>query len=305
MDTFRTSNEKPGKLFFTQGFLTKNGWISWITLEFKKIFQELKMKKLIILIAMTLFPALLIVGCKSTNSIPSGPSGPTPTPTATVAVVQQTTVTPPTTVQATVNLGAAANYGVLAYSAITNSGSSSICGDLGLYPLSSVSGGIVLTCGGVREIDNGTADTAKLNLGTAYTNAMGRTSGAALVDNADIGGLTLYPGLYIDGGNLSIASADLTLDAQGNSNAVFIFQVAGILNATSGRQVILANGANAANVFWAVAGYCSLGTTVSFAGTIMTYTSVTLNTGAVLNGRALAENGDVTLLGNTITDPTP
>lgn len=218
-------------------------------------------------------------------------------------MVQQTPVTPPTVVQATVNLGAAANYGVLAYSGITNSGHSTICGDLGLYPLSHVGGGIEVTCGGVREVDNGTADTAKLNLGTAYADAAGRSGGAALVDNADIGGLTLYPGLYKDGGNLSIASANLTLDAQNNPDAVFIFQTAGILNVTSGRQVILANGASAANIFWQVAGYCSLGTTVSFAGTIMAYTSVTMNTGAVLNGRALAENGDVTLLANTITVP--
>ena len=261
-------------------------------------------------------PSVFAVGCNHNNaSTPSSPTGPTstptttstntPTPTPTPVPIAQPAITPPVTVQATVNLGAAANYAVLAYSGITNSGASTLCGNLGLYPLSSVGGGIVLTCGGVREVDNGTADTAKLNLRTAYTNAAGRTGGAALVNNADIGGLTLYPGLYTDGGNLSIASANLTLDAQGNTSAVFIFQTAGSLNVTSGRQVILANGATAANIFWQVASYCSLGTTVSFAGTIMAYTSVTLNTGAVLNGRALAENGNVTLLADTITDPTP
>ena len=131
----------------------------------------------------------------------------------------------------------------------------------------------------------------------------GTIGGAALVTNADIGGLTLYPGLYSEGGNLSISSANLTLDGQGNSNSVFIFQTAGILNVTSGRKVILTNGAAASNVFWQVASYCSLGTTVSFAGTIMAYTSVTLNTGVVLNGRALAENGNVTLLADAITVP--
>ncbi len=255
------------------------------------------MKKLIVgLFVLASLPVIFIFGCA--NSGPSGPSinGPgSPT--------QQLTVTPPTQVQATVNLGAAANYGVLAYSKITNSGPTTICGDLGIYPLSSVGGGIVLSCGGVREIDNGTANTAKLNLGTAYTDAAGRTGGSTLSPNADIGGLTLYPGLYKETGDLSISSADLTLNGNGSSTSVFIFQTAGILNVTSGRHVILTNGATAANIFWQVAGYCSLGTTVSFMGTIMAYTSVTLNTGAVLHGRALAENGDVTLLTNTITVP--
>ena len=205
-----------------------------------------------------------------------------------------------------VNLGAAGSYGVLAYSAITNSGASTICGDLGLYPLSSVSGGIVLTCGGVRNIDNSLANTAKLNLSAAYTDAMGRTGGATLPPNADLGGLTFYPGLYFESGDINLASGDVTLDAQGNPNAVFIFQAKGsFIKATSGRKVILIGGAQANNVFWVTAGFCSLGTTVHFAGTIMAYTSVTMNTGAVLNGRALAENGNVTLLANTITDPTP
>jgi hypothetical protein len=258
------------------------------------------MKKIISgLFALASFPVFFIIGCA--NYAPSTPANPEGNNSG--SPVQQLTVTPPTKVQATVDLGSAANYGILAYSKITNSGPTTVCGDLGLYPLSSVGGGIVLACSGVREVDNGTANTAKLNLGTAYTNAAGRTGAATLTPNADIGGLTLYPGLYKDSGNLSITSADLTLDGLGNSNAVFIFQTAGILNVTSGRHVILTNGATAANVFWQVASYCSLGTTVSFVGTIMAYTSVTLNTGAVLNGRALAENGDVTLLTNTITVP--
>jgi hypothetical protein len=207
--------------------------------------------------------------------------------------------------QAAVNLNSAAAYAVLAYSGVTNSGKSTLCGSLGLAPLSSVGGGISLICGGVQNVDNTAANLAKGDLSTAYTDAAGRTGGSLIPGGGDIGGLTLYPGLYTDGGDLSISSADLTLDAKGDSNAVFIFQVAGILNATSGRKVLLTNGTTTANVFWQVAGYCSLGTTVSFAGTIMAYTSVTLNTGAVLNGRALAENGNVTLLANTITDPTP
>lgn len=208
--------------------------------------------------------------------------------------------------QAMVILNSASNYVVLAYSGITNSGHSVLCGSLGLYPNSSVGGGIVIYCSGVRNIANAAANTAKLDLSNAYTDAMGRPAGATLPPGADIGGQTLYPGCYTESGTLNISKADLTLDALGDANAVFIFQVktaAGNLVVGPGRKVILTNGAQAANVFWAVSGYCSLDTTVSMVGTIMAYTSVTLNTGAVLKGRALAENGNVTLLSNTITKP--
>jgi hypothetical protein len=155
----------------------------------------------------------------------------------------------------------------------------------------------------VSDVDDTAANHAKGDLSTAYTTTAGRPGGSFLLSGSNIGGQTFYAGLYKDKGDLSISSGNLTLDGLGNPNAVFIFQVSGDLLATSGRQVILAGGAQAANVFWQVAGYCSLGTTVSFVGTIMAYTSVTLNTGATLNGRALAENGDVTLLTNTITIP--
>jgi hypothetical protein len=204
-----------------------------------------------------------------------------------------------------VNLNSAANYGVLAYSAITNSGASTVCGNIGLDPGTEIDGGIYSACLGVVDFNNSFALTAETDLGTAYTDAMGRATGATIPAGTDIGGQTLYPGVYTIGGNLNIASADLTLSSLGTTNGVFIFQIKDGNNLVvgPGRQVILAGGAQAANVFWAVSGYCSLDTTVSFVGNIMTYTSVTLNTGAVLQGRALAETGDVTLLGNTITVP--
>ena len=212
-------------------------------------------------------------------------------------------------VQLPVNLGSAANYVILSYTGISNSGPSTTCGGYGVYPdgLTSITGSpaIVENCGGAIDVGDGTANTAKLDLGTAYTDAMGRPVGATLPPGADIGGQTLYPGVYLESGNINISSADLTLDAQGNPNAVFIFQVktGGDLIVGPNRQVILIGNAQASNVFWAVSGYCSLDTTVSMVGNIMAYTSVTLNTGAVLSGRALASNGDVTLLSNTITHP--
>ena|GEM_PF-1060078 len=246
------------------------------------------------------------------TSTPTNISGMTSTITDTVTSSETSTTTPTTTPtvtgtilvpQAMVTLGTAANYAVLAYSKVTNSGASTLCGSLGLSPLSAVDGGISITCGGVTDVANTAAGQAKLDLGYAYGDASTRPGGASLPAGGDLGGLTLYPGLYTCGGNLNLSSADLTLAAPDSSNTVFIFQVTGNLVIGPGRQVILSGNAVAANVFWVVAGYCSLDTTVSFVGTIMSYTSVTLNTGAVLQGRALAENGDVTLLGNTITLP--
>ena len=268
------------------------------------------MKKLIVcLIATALLPVTLMVGCS--RSTPVNPPNATttstpvgfPTPTATPAGY----ATPQSTPQTTVNLGSAANYVILSYTGITNSGPSTTCGGYGVYPYnqSSITGSpaIVEVCGGAIDVADAAANTAEQNLGTAYTNAMGLPGGAVLPPGADIGGQTLYPGLYNETDVLNISSADLTLNGQGKANSVFIFQVDSNLIVGPGRKVILTNSAVAKNVFWAVAGYCSLDTTVSMVGNIMTYTSVTFNTGAVLKGRALASNGDVTLLTNTITQP--
>jgi hypothetical protein len=268
---------------------------------FKNISGEVKVKKFLgLFIGMAWVPVAFMAGCNGSN--PSNP-GSSAKPTSTPAVYS----TPQSNAQASVVLGTASTYAVLGYTKITNSGASTLCGSLGLYPQSSVDGGIVVTCGGVRDVANGAADQAKIDLSTAYTNASPgtRPGGAILPPGADIGGQTLYPGLYYESADLNLSSADLTLSAPNSSNTVFIFQVENNLVIGPGRKVILAGNATAANVFWQVAGYCSLNTTASFVGTIMAYTSVTFNTGTVLNGRALAENGDVTLLTNTITDPTP
>ena len=95
----------------------------------------------------------------------------------------------------------------------------------------------------------------------------------------------------------------LTLDAQGNANAQFIFQIASALTTATGSSVVLINGANAANVFWQIGSSATLGTSSTFAGDILALSSISLGTGAVLNGRALARNGAVTLLSNPITSP--
>ena len=264
------------------------------------------MKKLIAsFILLSTIPLVLMMGCGG-NSGPTGPQ-PTPTPGLTGTATPGSYSTPQTTLQAAVNLGSAANYVILSYTGITNSGPSTTCGGYGVYPdgQTSITGSpaIFENCGGAIDVGDSTANTAKIDLGTAYTNASSRSGGAIIPAGGDIGGQTLYPGLYTCGGNLNLSQANLTLNGNANINSIFIFQTTGNLVIGPGRQIVLTNGAQAANVFWTVAGYCSLNTTVSMAGNIMAYTSVTMNTGAVLLGRALAENGDVTLLTNNITHP--
>jgi hypothetical protein len=109
--------------------------------------------------------------------------------------------------------------------------------------------------------------------------------------------------LYKSTSSLAISSGDLTLDARGNANAVFIFQIASTLTTTSGRQVILSGGAQAKNIFWQVGSSATLGTTTNFKGTIMADQSITLNTGATLDGRALARIGAVTMDSNAVVRP--
>jgi Ice-binding-like len=229
----------------------------------------------------------------ATNTVTSTPTGALSAFTATATA----TCVPPIT------LGTAANYVVIAGSTITNTGTSTLCGGLGLSPGSSVTGAPVVTCLGLTDIDDPAAVTAKTDLSDAYTQAANLTSTQTITAGSDIGGQTLFPGVYTDTGVLNIGS-NLVLDAQGNPCAVFVFQVAGDLTvSTAGVHVTLAGGAQASNVYWQVAGAGTLGAAVSFVGNILDHTSISMGADAVLTGRLLAETGQVALSSDTITRP--
>ena len=204
--------------------------------------------------------------------------------------------------QAPIQLGAASNFAVLAGATVTSTGNTVIVGDLGSGPGTAVAGFPPGTVNGTIHAGDPAATQAEADLTTAYNEAAGRSLGPITVAG-NLGGQTLTPGLYKSTSSLAISSGDLTLDAQGDANAVFIFQMASTLTTTSGRQVILSGGAKASNIYWQVGSSATLGTTTVFSGTIMAQISITLQTGATLHGRALARIGAVALDANSVSLP--
>ncbi len=205
--------------------------------------------------------------------------------------------------QLPVVLGSAGTFSVLGASTVTNTGPSAVVGELGVSPGTAITGfppGQV-TSGSIHSAD-GPAGLAQGDLTTAYNDAAGR--GIPAIVAGDLGGLTLTPGLYKSTSTLGITGV-LRLDGQGNVNSVFIFQVGSGLTTASGSQIILQGGAQAANIFWQVGSSATLGTNSIFNGTIMAQASISLATGAALNGRALARTAAVTLDSNTIVNPGP
>jgi hypothetical protein len=204
------------------------------------------------------------------------------------------------TVMEGIALGSAANFAILSGAAVTNTGETNITGDLGLSPGTSVGGFPPGILNGTLRINDELANQAKLDLTTAYNAAAGKTSKHIVTLSGNIGGLTLTPGLYKSTSSLEISSGDVTFDAKGDAGAVFIIQIASSLTTTPGRKVILSGGALASNIFWQVSSSASFGTTSVFKGTVMALESITFDTGASLEGRALARNGSITLEANTI-----
>jgi hypothetical protein len=205
-----------------------------------------------------------------------------------------------------VNLGSAGNFAILSKAGISNTGATAIIGNIGVSPIASTA----ITGFGLRLDSNGRFSTSPkvtgkvfaANYGSptptmlttavhdmqlAYNDAAGRTNPTATeLGSGNIGGMTIRPGLYKWSSGVIIPT-NVTL--AGNENAVWIFQIAGTLNISSGKRVILQGGARAKNIFWQVAGKTTIGTTAVFNGNILDKTSIVIMTGARLNGKALAQ----------------
>ncbi|MBA3016621.1 MAG: DUF3494 domain-containing protein [Desulfobacteraceae bacterium] len=220
-----------------------------------------------------------------------------------------------------VNLGTAGDFAILAKSGISTVPSSAITGDIGVSPIDRTAlTGFSETMDSSNEFSTSAQVTGKLyaadyavptpanlttavsDMETAYTDAAGRTlPDATELGAGEIGGLTIVPGLYKWGTGVLI-STDVTLN--GGPNDVWIFQISGDLTQASATQVILTGGALPKNIFWQTFGAVALDTTAHFEGIVLSYTEITLATGATVNGRLLSQTA-VTLDGNTVTQPAP
>ena len=199
-----------------------------------------------------------------------------------------------------VGLGTAAAFSVLGGQTVTNTGPTTIDENLGVSPGSAITGfppGIVGPPGTTHAAD-AVALQAQNDVTIAYNDAAGRAM-TADETGIDLGGQTLVPGVYRSTSGLGL-TGPLVLDGQGDPSSVWIFQASSTLTTAAASSVSLRNGASPCNVFWQVGSSATIGTTTTFVGTILALTSIAMQTGASLDGRALARNGAVTLDTNTI-----
>jgi type VI secretion system secreted protein VgrG len=192
------------------------------------------------------------------------------------------------------------NFAVLAGSTVTNTDTPTVVtGDLGVSPGSAVTGfppGTVVD--GTIHAADAVAAQAQSDLTTLYNSLEGTACNTDLTGQ-DLGGKTLTPGVYCFSTSAQLTGT-LTLDAQGNPNAVFLFKIGSTLTTASAAAVLLINDASSCGVFWQIGSSATLGTGTLLEGSIVALTSITLNTGAGVTGRLLARNGAVTLDDNHV-----
>lgn len=197
------------------------------------------------------------------------------------------------------SLGSAESFAVLGATTVTNTGPTIVTGDLGVSPGTAVTGfppGNVI--GTIHSADE-VALQAQNDVTTAY-NALASQACNTDLTGQDLGGLTLTPGVYCLSSSASLTGI-LTLDSQGNSDAVFVFQIGSTLVTAPNSSVALINGTNACNVFWQVGSSATVDTTTTFVGKILALTSITLNNNASVLGAALARTGAVTMDNTSIS----
>ncbi|MEU4229771.1 ice-binding family protein [Nonomuraea sp. NPDC026600] len=198
-----------------------------------------------------------------------------------------------------VDIGAAEPYGVVAGVSVNNTNLTTISGDLGISPARTLTGFPPGTINGDRQLGNATAAAVKADVVAAYNDIAGRTADATVA--AQLGGTTKGPGLYdSDGGGFAI-NGTLTLDAQGDPDAVFAFR-ADTLTTARVSNIALARGAQADNVFWQISDTAALGIYSTFRGNVLAQHAVAVNFGASVDGRIFSLNGSVTTTG---TDSIP
>jgi len=197
-------------------------------------------------------------------------------------------------------LGSAASFAVLGGQTVTNTGPTTIFGDLGVSPGSAITGFPPgsLTAGATHAAD-AVALQAQSDVTIAYDDLAGQTC-TGDITGQDLGGQTLTEGVYCSTSSSQLTGT-LTLDAQGNADAVFIFKMVSTLTTASSSSVNVINGGTACNVFWQVGSSATLGTTTQFVGNILALTSIALQNNADVVGRALARNGEVTMDTNNVT----
>ncbi len=198
--------------------------------------------------------------------------------------------------EAPINLGTAKDYAILAGQTITNTGTTTINGNVGLSPGTAFTQGPAIINGEIH-INDAAANQAKIDLLAAYVDAAGRTLQQPIV--AELGGQTLTPGYYVNSSSLNLTGI-LTLDAGNDPNAIFVIQAGSSLITATSSNVVLVNGATSSQIFWVVGSSATLGTSSHLEGTILALTSISLTTGATINGSLLARNGSVTLDSNTV-----
>jgi hypothetical protein len=217
---------------------------------------------------------------------------------ALLAVVFAFAALPAAAHAAPVNLATAKPFVVLGGQAATNTGPSVLNGELGVAPGTSLTGFDTAVVNGATHNNDAVAKQAQADLTNAYNVAAGQATTADL-SSTNLGNRTLKAGAYKYSSSAQL-TGPLTLDAENNPDAQFVFQIGSQLTTASASSVVLVNGASPCNVYWQIGSSAVLGSTTAFQGNVMALTSISLNNGATVIGRLLARNGAVTLINNVI-----